>query len=70
MGIASVVVLGTNHVDPRHDGRQRRHQHAGQGVRRSLATIQWVVTGYTLALATVIPLTGWAASASAPSAST
>src|ERR687889_1109659 len=26
-----------------------------------LATIQWVVTGYTLALATVIPLTGWAA---------
>ena len=27
----------------------------------SLSTIQWVVTGYTLALATVIPLTGWAA---------
>src|SRR3954468_17462863 len=26
-----------------------------------LATIQWVVTGYTLALGTVIPLTGWAA---------
>jgi EmrB/QacA subfamily drug resistance transporter len=26
-----------------------------------LATIQWVVTGYTLALATVIPLTGWGA---------
>jgi len=26
-----------------------------------LTTIQWVVTGYTLALATVIPLTGWAA---------
>src|SRR3954454_16289107 len=26
-----------------------------------LATIQWIVTGYTLALATVIPLTGWAA---------
>src|SRR3954454_11139069 len=26
-----------------------------------LATIQWVVTGYTLALVTVIPLTGWAA---------
>jgi EmrB/QacA subfamily drug resistance transporter len=24
-----------------------------------LETIQWVVTGYTLALATVIPLTGW-----------
>ena len=26
----------------------------------TLSTIQWVVTGYTLALATVIPLTGWA----------
>jgi EmrB/QacA subfamily drug resistance transporter len=27
----------------------------------TLATIQWVATGYTLALATVIPLSGWAA---------
>jgi EmrB/QacA subfamily drug resistance transporter len=27
----------------------------------SLSTIQWVSTGYTLALATVIPLTGWGA---------
>src|SRR4051794_20567788 len=27
----------------------------------SLSTIQWVATGYTLALTTVIPLTGWAA---------
>jgi EmrB/QacA subfamily drug resistance transporter len=27
----------------------------------SLDTIQWIVTGYTLALATVIPITGWAA---------
>jgi EmrB/QacA subfamily drug resistance transporter len=26
----------------------------------SLTTIQWVVTGYTLALAAVIPVTGWA----------
>ena len=26
-----------------------------------LSTIQWVATGYTLALATVIPITGWAA---------
>src|ERR1700754_1715520 len=26
-----------------------------------LSTIQWIVTGYTLARATVIPLTGWAA---------
>lgn len=28
--------------------------------RSSLTTIQWVVTGYMLALATVIPLSGWA----------
>ena len=27
----------------------------------SLTTIQWVATGYTLALATVIPLSGWIA---------
>ena len=27
----------------------------------SLATIQWVATGYLVALATVIPMTGWAA---------
>jgi EmrB/QacA subfamily drug resistance transporter len=27
----------------------------------TLSTIQWVTTGYMLALATVIPLTGWAA---------
>src|SRR5256885_9249368 len=28
-------------------------------LRASLSTIQWVSTGYMLALATVIPLTGW-----------
>ncbi len=27
----------------------------------TLAQIQWVVTGYMLALAAVIPITGWAA---------
>jgi EmrB/QacA subfamily drug resistance transporter len=27
----------------------------------SLTTIQWVITGYTLAIAAVIPMTGWAA---------
>src|SRR3954463_1128622 len=27
----------------------------------SLTTIQWIMTGYTLALATVIPIAGWAA---------
>ena len=29
--------------------------------RPTWPTIQWIVTGYTLALATVIPVTGWAA---------
>src|SRR6201994_1103726 len=29
--------------------------------RSTLTTIQWVITGYTLALAAVIPVTGWAA---------
>jgi EmrB/QacA subfamily drug resistance transporter len=33
----------------------------GRDFNTSLSTIQWIVTGYTLALATVIPVTGWAA---------
>jgi EmrB/QacA subfamily drug resistance transporter len=33
----------------------------GQEFDAELTSIQWVVTGYTLALATVIPLTGWGA---------
>jgi EmrB/QacA subfamily drug resistance transporter len=33
----------------------------GDDFHTTLTTIQWVATGYTLALATVIPLTGWAA---------
>src|SRR5215475_12046481 len=35
--------------------------HLAVAFRASLTTIQWVVTGYTLALAAVIPVTGWAA---------
>src|ERR1700742_4410237 len=31
----------------------------GRELHSSLSTIQWVSTGYLLALATVIPLTGW-----------
>ena len=27
--------------------------------KASLADVQWIITGYTLALAAVIPLTGW-----------
>jgi EmrB/QacA subfamily drug resistance transporter len=35
-------------------------KHLSEDFNASLATIQWVATGYTLALATVIPVTGWA----------
>src|SRR5690242_7244002 len=31
----------------------------GRELHASLTSIQWVSTGYLLALATVIPLTGW-----------
>src|SRR2546429_865278 len=33
----------------------------GRDLHSSIAEIQWVVTGYMLALAAVIPVTGWAA---------
>ena len=33
----------------------------GRELHSSLATIQWVISGYTLALASVIPVSGWAA---------
>ena len=50
------------HVDPRHDDRQRRAStRCAREFHAPLSTIQWVSTGYMLALATVIPLTGWAA---------
>src|SRR5690242_15242186 len=32
----------------------------GRDFHTSIATIQWVLTGYMLAFASVIPLTGWA----------
>ena len=35
--------------------------HLALAFHSSLTTIQWVITGYTLALAAVIPVTGWAA---------
>ena len=35
--------------------------HLSAAFHAPLTTIQWVITGYTLALATVIPVTGWAA---------
>src|SRR6476660_7290572 len=33
----------------------------GRDLHANVASIQWVVTGYMLALAAVIPLTGWTA---------
>jgi EmrB/QacA subfamily drug resistance transporter len=61
LGVASVVVLGaimsildTTIVNVAINTLARRFH-------TSLSTIQWVSTGYLLALATVIPLTGWAA---------
>jgi len=33
----------------------------GRDLHSTIAQIQWVATGYLLALAAVIPLTGWAA---------
>ena len=38
----------------------------GRDFHTSLSTIQWVLTGYTLALSMTIPITGWAVDASAP----
>jgi EmrB/QacA subfamily drug resistance transporter len=35
--------------------------HLAVAFHSSLTTIQWVITGYTLSLAAVIPITGWAA---------
>jgi EmrB/QacA subfamily drug resistance transporter len=35
--------------------------HLAVAFHATLTTIQWTITGYTLALATVIPATGWAA---------
>src|SRR5450755_1102192 len=35
--------------------------HLAVAFHSSLTTIQWVITGYTLALCAVIPVTGWAA---------
>jgi EmrB/QacA subfamily drug resistance transporter len=61
LGVATVVVLGaivsildTTIVNVAIDALAR-----ASGA--PLATIQWVATGYMLALATVIPLSGWAA---------
>jgi EmrB/QacA subfamily drug resistance transporter len=59
--IASVVVLGTIMSILDTTIVNIAIDHLSRDFDAPLATIQWVATGYLLALATVIPLTGWAA---------
>ncbi len=59
--VASVVVLGAIMSILDVTVVNVAINHLTRDFDTSLETIQWVVTGYTLALATVIPITGWAA---------
>jgi EmrB/QacA subfamily drug resistance transporter len=60
LGLASVVVLGTIMSILDTTIVNVAIDTLGRELHSSLSTIQWVATGYLLALATVIPLTGWA----------
>src|SRR4051794_22340408 len=57
--IASVVVLGSVLVILDATIVNVALQALALDLEAPLTTIQWVVTGYTLALATVIPLSAW-----------
>jgi EmrB/QacA subfamily drug resistance transporter len=59
--IASVVVLGAIMSILDVTVVNVAISHLTQDFATDLETIQWVVTGYTLALATVIPISGWGA---------
>jgi EmrB/QacA subfamily drug resistance transporter len=61
LAIASVVVLGAIMAILDTTVVNVAINHLTTDLDAPLSTIQWVVTGYMLALATVIPLTGWAA---------
>ena len=61
MAIASVVVLGAIMSILDVTVVNVAINNLTEDFNTTLVTIQWVVTGYTLALATVIPITGWAA---------
>ena len=61
MAVAAVVVLGAIMSILDVTVVNVAINHLTQDFDTTLVTIQWVVTGYTLALATVIPVTGWAA---------
>src|SRR6201991_2269800 len=58
--VASVVVLGTIMSILDTTIVNVAIETLGRELGAPLSTIQWVATGYLLALATVIPLTGWA----------
>jgi EmrB/QacA subfamily drug resistance transporter len=58
--LASVVVLGTIMSILDTTIVNVAIETLGRDLGASLSSIQWVTTGYLLALATVIPLTGWA----------
>src|SRR6201990_3411028 len=57
--LASVVVLGTIMSILATTIVNVAIETLGRDLGSSLSQIQWVSTGYLLALATVIPLTGW-----------
>src|SRR4051812_50213282 len=59
MRLASVVVLGTIMSILDTTIVNVAIETLGRDLGSSLSAIQWVSTGYLLALATVIPLTGW-----------
>jgi EmrB/QacA subfamily drug resistance transporter len=61
LAIGSVVVLGAIMAMLDITVVNVAINHLTQEFNTTLETIQWVATGYTLALATVIPLSGWAA---------
>ena len=59
MRLASVVVLGTIMSILDTTIVNVAIETLGKDLGSSLSSIQWISTGYLLALATVIPLTGW-----------
>ena len=61
LAVASVVVLGTIMSILDTTVVNVAINTLSSDFHTTLTTIQWVATGYTLALATVIPLTGWVA---------
>ncbi|HXE44009.1 MAG TPA: DHA2 family efflux MFS transporter permease subunit [Conexibacter sp.] len=61
LAISAVVVLGTIMSILDTTIVNIAINHLSTDFNAPLPTIQWVATGYLLALATVIPLTGWAA---------